>query len=402
MILNSTFFIANRRRLASLLDGGLIVITANALLQKSADTAYPFKQDSNFYYLTGLNDIAEAILVINDTEEFLILPKRTQLEMIFGGENNCDEIAKKSGIEQIFSFNEGWHKFKKMQLNRKKIFTIDAMTSKITHIDSFYVNPARRQLIKKIKRLNTGAALIDIRSQLTSMRQIKQPQEVKVISKAIEVTNQSIQLAKSALKSGIKEYELEAIFDHHFKKNNYNHAFDPIISTGKNNCVLHHIKKTGIVSSGEFVLFDVGAEVANYSADISRTFSVGDISTRQKAIYDAVKNVQQYAINLLKPGLSFREYVHKVDFYMGEELIKLGLINKNSPDKIRKYFPHGIGHSLGIDAHDPCEYKTIYENMVLTVEPGIYILEEGIGVRIEDDILITKNGAMNLSEATAY
>lgn len=399
-MLPATFFQRNRHELKQLADG-LIVVTANGLLQRSGDTTFPFRQDSNFYYLTGLSDLADAVLVMVVNEEFLILPKRTEAEIIFGGAIDCDELAKISGIKKIYDYTEGWERYKKLQKSRKKIYTLGAAPQKIAGADSFFTNPARRALIQKVKRISS-AKIEDIRLHLVALRQIKQPEEIGAIKKAIAITKEGFQAARKSIKIARFEYEVAAEFDYTFAKLQANHGYQPIVASGKNACILHYIKNNAPLSHDANILLDVGAEFQGYSADITRTYPVTAFTTRQKQVYEAVYTVQQQAMQLLKPGLQWREYAKSVEQCMGEQLMKLGLISEPTRDAIRHYFPHGISHSLGLDVHDVCDYETLQENMVITVEPGIYIPEEGIGVRIEDNVLVTKTGAVNLSEDIAY
>lgn len=399
---NSKFFTNNRRKLHEKIgDDSLVVVTAQSLLQRSGDTTYPFRQDSNFYYLTGVNE-PDVVLVMCGGEEFFILPKRTEVENIFGGTINSDEIAKNSGVMTIYSHTEGWDRYKKLQQSSKKLYTIGAAPTKVVHTDSFFTNPARRSVIQKIKRLAPDVSIIDIRHHLTDMRMIKQPEEIAAIKAAIDITRRGFNDVKEMLADGISERQIHAVFDNHFRQCGGVHGYEPIVASGKNSCVLHYIKNDQTMQAGDVLLLDVGAEIGNYSADISRTFFVGDISKRQSAVYEAVLDVQKQAIKLLRPGLAWRDWSLAVNKLIGEKLVQLGLIKRISPQAVRRYFPHGIGHSLGLDGHDVCDYKIIKENMIITVEPGIYIPEEAIGVRIEDDILITKNGAKNLSADIIY
>lgn len=400
-IFESGFFRTNRRSLGSKLEAGaLVVVTANGLVQRSGDTTYPFRQESNFFYLTGIEE-PDLVLVMQGNEEFLILPKRSEVETIFGGSINCDEIAKISGVMTIYSHAEGWERYKKLQQDRKIVHTLGAAPAKVAGIDSFYTNPMRRHFIQKLKRLNKHLGLQDLRPVLGKMRQIKQPEEVEAIKRAIAITAEGFAGVQDLLKNGANEFEAEALFDGVFKKNQARHGYQPIVAGGKRACVLHYIQNDQPLSTEELCLVDVGAEWSNYSADITRTYAVKP-NTRQKAVIEAVKRAQASAITLLKPGLQWKEYAKQTNQLVGEELVALGLLPSPTSEGIRKYFPHGIGHSLGLDVHDVCDYKVIQENMVITVEPGIYIPEEGIGVRIEDDVLITKDGAVNLSADIPY
>ncbi len=400
MMLSSSFFTHNRELLRARTGDGLTVITAQSLLQRSGDTVYPFRQDSNFYYLTGIHE-PDVVLVMCEADEFLILPKRSESEIVFGGTINCDEIAKKSGIHSIYPHQEGWSRYKKLQQSRKNVYTLGAAATKIHGLDSFYTNPARKNIVQKIKRISS-VEIIDIRTHLVQLRQIKQPEEVAVMKRVIAITAEGFMNARKVISGGVCEYELAAEFDYVFAKNQAVHGYQPIIASGANACTLHYIQNNHQLRVGDGILLDVGAEYYGYSADITRTYAITQFSERQQEVYEAVFAVHQRAIELLQPGIKWRDYAQRVEQKMGEELLGLGLIASPSSQEVRRYFSHGISHGLGLDVHDVCDYDTILENMVMTVEPGIYIPEEAIGVRIEDDVLITKNGAENLSSHIPY
>ena len=400
-MLTQNFFIQNRQKLREKISpGGLVVITAQSLLQRSADTTYPFRQESNFFYLTGV-EIPDVVLVMQDREEFLIIPKRSEVETIFGGQINRDEIAKTSGIHEVLDFKAGWERYKKMQQGRKNIYTLYPAPAKVSGIDSFYTNPARRGLIKKLKRLTTSAKFQDLRPQLVQLRQVKGLEEVATLHKAIEVTAEGFVATHKTLQNNTTEQAIEAIFDATFKTHLARHGYQPIVAAADRACILHYTQNNQVINTTDLCLLDIGAEFNNYSADISRTY-VSNPSPRQKAVLDAVKHVQDQAIAMLAPGMQWKDYARSVEEVMGQALVELGLITQVSQKNIRKYFPHAISHSLGLDVHDVCEYVDIKEHMIITVEPGIYIPEEGIGVRIEDNVLITTAGAQNLSEMIPY
>lgn len=406
MMFDSKFFQNNRVRLQRMLDGdGLVIMTANGLMQRSGDTTYPFRQDSNFFYLAGVEE-PNVVLVIDAKSggEFLILPKQTEVESFFGGAINRDKIAKISGITTIYSHNEGWSRYKELQQSRNKIYTLLAPPVQFTRQERLFTSPARRLLLQKIKRISK-APILPLHEEMIKLRSIKQLPEIEAIKAAIKITGEGIAAVRSKVKQGVYEYELEAELDYVFKKRNSRHGFmPPIIAAGKNTTVLHYQEGQAKVQPNDLVLLDVGAEVQNYSADISRTYKVGGkMTAREKAVYSAAEAVYHLAIGLLKDGVSWRDFIIKVDSIMGEELIKLGLITVNSRENVRQFFPHSIGHSLGLDTHDSNDYtQPLQANMVVAIEPGIYIPEEGIGVRIEDDVLITKTGAENLSAHIPY
>ncbi|MCA9301306.1 aminopeptidase P N-terminal domain-containing protein [Candidatus Saccharibacteria bacterium] len=394
----SKFYINNRKKLLSLLpEDALVIITANGLMQRSADTTYSFQQDSNFWYLTGVDE-PDVVLVMSVNEQFLILPKRSDTEDIFSGRLNCDEIAKTAGINLIYEYSEGWARYKIMQKSRKTIHTIFAPPSKIILTDSFYTNQSRSRLVQKLRRYNNMIALEDVRGILTEMRQVKQPMEVRAIQRAIHITESAFEKVKTILSPGVAEYELEAEITRVFISQQATHAYQPIIAGGTRACTLHYIKNNQILAEDDLCLIDIGAQYAHYAADITRTLPVnGPMSKRQQLVFEAVNRVHKFATSIIKIGLPWKEYNMQIQHYMGEELIKLGLITNNTSEEVRRYFPHSVSHSLGLDVHDVCDYKIMQDGMVITVEPGIYIPEEGIGIRIEDDVLITSMGARNLS-----
>ncbi|MFO0971307.1 MAG: Xaa-Pro aminopeptidase [Candidatus Saccharimonadales bacterium] len=404
-MLSAEFFIGNRARLVGLLEGdGIAVITANGLMQRSGDSAFKFRQENNFFYLTGIEE-PNIVLVIDakNGDEFLILPQQTEVERFFGGGINRDEIAKISGVMTICSHVDGWNRFKKLQLGRKKIYTIPSLPTQLVRQERLFTSPARKLLIQKLKRLS-ALPHEPLHEQLIKLRMIKQPAEIKAIQGAVDITRAGIDQVRAKMAAGMYEYELEAELDYAFKRAASRHGFlPPIMAAGKNTTILHYQANRARLKKDDILLMDIGAEVANYSADISRTYKVvGAFTEREQAVYDSVMSVHQATMKMLRPGLHWRELAVNVDTLMGEQLMKLGLISENTRAAVRRYFPHAIGHSLGLDVHDACDYKILQENMVITVEPGIYIPEEGIGIRVEDDVLITQNGAKNLSADIPY
>jgi Xaa-Pro aminopeptidase len=191
-----------------------------------------------------------------------------------------------------------------------------------------------------------------------------------------------------------QEYEIEADLTRGFRRRGaMGHAFEPIVAGGERACTLHNVANNGQLSSDELLLLDVGAEVRHYAADITRTYSIGTPSRRQQAVFDAVLEVQQFAFSLLKPGALLKENEQQIEQFMGEKLRELGLIKNIEHDEVRKFYPHSTSHFLGLNVHDIGDYSRPLEpGMVLTVEPGMYIPDEKIGVRIEDDVLITDDG----------
>lgn len=397
--MTSEFFQNNRAKLRKLAaDSGPIVITANGLAQRNGDVTFAFRQDSGFYYLTGINE-PDLTLVIDRASDYLIVPGRSEARTVFDGAPEASTLTKASGISQILSENTGWQKLKTSLASDKQLSTLVPLASfERTH--GIYANPARARLIRKLKRLAPSAEITYINKKLAEMRMIKQPEELVAIQRAIDITASGIEKVTSALASFSYEYEVEASLTASFRASGASgHAFSPIVASGTNACTLHNVANNSPLANNVLVTIDVGAEVNNYAADITRTLALGKPNTRQKQVYDAVLATQNYALGLLKPGASFKEYEQKVASFLGEKMVELKLLKKVSSEGVRKYCPHATSHFLGLDVHDVGDYRqALAENMVVTCEPGIYIPEEGIGIRIEDDVLIVPDGNKVLSQ----
>ncbi|HLB66242.1 MAG TPA: Xaa-Pro aminopeptidase [Candidatus Saccharimonadales bacterium] len=397
------FFKNNRAGLRKLFAGTApIVITANGLLQRSGDTTFSFRQDSNFWYLTGINQ-PDFVLVMDKNEEYLIAPPRSRSQNVMEGQLGLAPLAKMAGISKILDNNEGWKKLDSRLKKVKHAATIAALPEYIEH-HGFYVNPARQNLTEKLKSSNPEIKLLDLKPHLIRLRVIKQPAELDVISEAIAITAKAFRKVKTKLTKYKHEFEVEAELGGEFRRLGASgHAFSPIVASDLNATTIHYTDNNEPLKNKNFILIDGGAEVENYVADISRTYFIKTPTKRQKAVYTAVKEVQEYAINLLGPGVILKNYEKLVEAYMGEKLRELGLIKTISSENVRKFFPHGTTHFLGLDAHDSGDYERPLEpGMVLTVEPGIYIPKEKIGIRIEDDFLVTEDGLKNLSQKVPY
>lgn len=391
------FFKGNRERLRKLVsDGKPIVITANGVMQRNSDVTYPFRQDSSFWYLTGIN-VPDVILVMTEKEDFLIIPTRDAVIELFDGKADVNTVNKASGIKRIFVGAEGWQKLGTEVKSYKKIATLLPLANYMK-FHGFYSNPSRAALMRRLKGIQPKLEIEDIRSHMMSLRIIKQKAEVMAIQHAVDITCETLTDIKRNLQEYSFEYEIEAAINEGFRKRGANsQGFESIVASGSNACQIHYVSNNDALHKNGLVLLDVSAEVENYSADISRTYAINKPSKRQQEIYQAVKDVQDYGISLAKPGISFKEHDEKTRLFMGEKLIQLGLIKAAEKEAINKYYPH-YSHFLGLDTHDIGDYSIPFEpGTVITVEPGIYIPEERIGVRIEDDVLITEKGAQVLS-----
>jgi len=398
---STEFFEGNRAKLRSLFRGTApIVLTANGLSQRSGDTAYPFQQDSSFWYLTGIND-PNIILVLDKDKEYFILPEQDRVQEIFDGSIETDDITKTSGIKTVLDNKTGWKQLTVRLKRVKHIATLAATPDFIPRL-GMYTNPARAALIEKLKAVAPTAELLDLSPHLTRQRMVKQPEELTALQTAINITTATLKDVSKKLGKYNYEYEVEADITAGFRKRGADgHGYQPIVASDNNACTLHYMANNASLDDKKLLLMDVGAEVEHYSADITRTYTLGKPSKRIRTVHEAVNDIQNYALNQLKPGVLIKDYEQKVEHYIGEKLRELGLIKSITPETVRRYAPHSTSHFLGLDVHDVADYdRPLETNMVLTVEPGIYIPEENIGIRIEDDVLITPKGAKILSHTS--
>ncbi len=392
---SSDFFVGNRHRLRETVSVELIVMTANGLLQRSnVDSAYLFYQDADFWYLTGIDE-PDIVLVIDEGEEYLIVPERPAIREAFDGAVDHKPLTRRSGVRTVLDGKAGWERLGK---RLKTLGTVATPAAPPVYLERYgiYTNPARASLASRLKSYNGKLNIKDLSHSLAGLRMIKQPQELKAMQSAIDITIATLQdVLEPARKQAYGyEYELEADITAGFRRRGaWGHSFEPIVAGGERACTLHNVSNDSALKPDELVVIDIGAEVEHYAADITRTVSLREPSERQRAVHQAVLDVQNYALGLLKPGARLPEYERKVRSRMGEHLLELGLIKTNTPKEVQKYYPHGTSHFIGLNVHDAGDYDHPLEpGVVLSCEPGIYITEEGIGVRIEDDVLITKSG----------
>lgn len=397
-----SFFMNNRKKLGKMVGADeLIVIPANGRMQRSGDTAFQFQQDAHFWYLTGIDE-PDIVLVIDASESYLILPEQSEYQQVFDGSPNENILVEQSGVDAVYGYTEGW---KRLHGRLRKATQVATLTVPSSYVDVYgmYTNPARSVLVERLRQTNSKLKLLDLTKHMVGLRTVKQPVELAAIERAIAITANALQevTRPTLLRKYAWEYEIEASLSKLFRtEGGSGHAFEPIVASGYNATVLHYIANNGRLSRDSLVVIDVGAAYRQYAADITRTVAIGSPSQRQQDIYAAVKDVQAYAISLLKPGVLLHEYEAKVATYMGTALRQLKLIKDNDTDSIRQYFPHATSHHLGLNVHDVADYSQPLEpGMVLTVEPGIYVAAESVGVRIEDDVVITKTGVRVLSDS---
>lgn len=410
--LNKEIFIHNRKRFTDKLPkGALAVFNSNDIYPTSADGSMPFKQATDIFHLSGV-DQEESILVI-----FPDAHKPIHREILFLRETN-DHIAiwegakldkqqafEVSGIKNVFWLSDFERVFKEIMSHAQTVYLatnehLRASNPVQTREDRFI------EWIKKEYPIHTYQRSAPLMHEI---RAVKSSMEVDVMQEAANITAKGYDRVLRFLKPGVMEYELEAEFMHEFLRNrSRGFAYTPIIGSGYSSCVLHYIENNAECKDGDIILFDVGAEYGNYACDVTRSVPVnGRYTARQKEVYNAVLRVKKEAEKMLVPGNNLIDYHLAVGEVMTKELVDLKLISmddvrQQNPDwpAYKKYFMHGTSHYLGLDVHDVGLWTTKMEaGNVFTCEPGIYIPEENLGIRIEDDLVITENGLINLTQA---
>ncbi|OGS73953.1 MAG: X-Pro aminopeptidase [Flavobacteria bacterium RIFCSPLOWO2_12_FULL_35_11] len=403
--INNQLFIKNRAKFrAQMKPKSIAIFNSNDIFTTGADSTLPFEQHSDMLYLSGADQEESILLLFPDAinenhREILFLTETNEhIAIWYGAKYSKEEATKVSGIKTIYWLSEF-----------KKIF-FDLMTEADTiyfntnehYRQSVELESREDRFIKKCKADFPAHKWEKSNQILQQMRGIKESEEIEIIQTACDITEKGFRRILPFVKPGIMEYEVEAEFMHEFLRNrSKNFAYTPIIASGYSACVLHYIDNNKECKDGDMLLLDVGAEYANYSSDMTRTIPVnGRFTDRQKAVYSAVLRVKNEATKMLTPGILWAEYQKEVGKFMSSELLGLRLIDKKdvkneNPDwpAYKKYFMHGTSHHMGLDTHDYGALKTpMHAGMVFTVEPGIYIPEEKMGIRIEDDVVIQKTG----------
>lgn len=385
-------------------DHSLTIMFSGRNIQKTGDQDFDFEVDKNFYYLTGINQ-NDVILVMLKNEQIeksvLFIEKNDPVYMKWYGKKLTKDEAKEiSGIDNIYYLE---------QFSQFVFSSINSTRQGNNLYDKIYLNLERRnskgyttpalEYAKEIKDKYPEIQILNNYNTIVNLRMYKSNEEVDLIKASIETTRFGIEELMKNSKSGIYEYQLESYYDMYIKMNGQKDvSFKTIAAGGVNATVLHYSTNNTILHDDELVLFDLGCRTDYYISDITRTFPVnGRFNKRQKEVYEKVLNVNKKCIEFLKDGITWKEYNDFARDLIAKACIDLGLIKDES--EVGKYYWHSIGHSIGLDTHDPSlNYLPIKEGMTLTVEPGIYIEEEKIGIRIEDDVLITKDGCINLSK----
>lgn len=408
--IDKRLFIRNRKRFVKKLEKkSIAVFNSSDIMPTSADGTHGFIQQTDLFYLSGIDQEESTLVICPDAKEekfreILFLKETNEKIALWEGHKySKDEATAVSGIKSVYWNHEFNNIFKPLVLESDNIYL---NTNEHLRADSSVETRDGRflQWCRKCFPLHHYQRLAPIMHHL---RAVKSTPEVELIKKACRITDTTFRRLLGFVKPGVWEFEIEAEIYHEFLRNrSRGPAFETIVASGIDSCTLHYVKNDKQCRDNELVLIDFGAEYANYAADVTRTVPVnGKFSKRQKEVYNAVLKVQKAAIKLLKPGNTIEKYTRKVGKIMEAELIRLGLlkaaaVKKQSDDEplYRKYFPHGTSHHLGLDVHDYGDRHRKFEpGMVFTCEPGIYIRDEAIGIRIENDILITKDEPVDLT-----
>jgi len=406
--IDSKLFIENRKRFVKQLKpNSVAILNSNDEMPYSGDTNFPFKQNADLFYLSGI-DQEQSILVLypdaakEDYRELLFLRKTSEQIAVWEGHKYSQEEAQHiSGIRKVL-----WLEDFEMIFNEI-----------MNHADHCYLNLNENDRFASIVPYRDLRSANDLKTKypahsferigpiMGDLRAIKSDIEIELTKKACGITKDAFIRVLEMVRPEVYEYEIEAEITHQFISNCSDHAYTPIIASGKNSCVLHYIDNNTQCKDGDILLFDFGAQYANYASDMSRTIPVnGTFSDRQKEVYNAVLRVHNEAKIMLRPGTILDDYQKEVCKIMEEELIGLGLftkedVEKQDPDNplFKKYFMHGTSHFMGLDVHDIGDRnKPLQPGMIFTCEPGIYISDEAIGVRLENDFLVTDGDPIDL------
>jgi len=402
-------FIENRRRLAAQLKpNSIAVFNSSDVMPKSADGVHPFSQQTDLFYLSGIDQEESTLVLFPDAREekhreVLFLRETSEPIALWEGKKYTkDEAADASGVKTVYWNSQFDSVFRPLVFQAERIYL-----NSNEHLRAEAVVETRDTRFGKWCReafpLHRYQRLAPI---MHDLRAVKSSIEVELIRQAGEISGRAFRRLLDFIRPGVWEYEIEAEIWHEFlRARSRGPAFQTIVASGADSCTLHYVKNDKQCKDGDLVLIDFGAEYANYAGDLTRTVPVnGRFTPRQRAVYEAVLRVQKAAIQMLRPGNTLEAYTAEVGRWMEAELIGLGLLDaekvKGQPKDqplYKKYFPHGTSHHLGLDVHDYGDkFRPFEAGMVFTCEPGIYIREEGIGVRIENDILVTDRDPVDL------
>lgn len=408
--IDPSLFIRNRRRLAdALAPGAVAVFNANDVMPTSADGIRSFVQNTDLFYLCGIDQEETILLLCPRAEEEkhreILFVRETNPEIVTwqGRQLTQDEARALSGVQTVYWLSEFERVFRPLALAAERIYlnTNEHLRAEVT------VETRDDRFIRWCRGAFPLHRYCRLAPIMQDLRVVKAPAEVDLIRRACQISEKAFRRLLGFIRPGVWEFEIEAELVHAFLSNRARRpAFAPIVASGADSCVLHYTQNDKQCRDGDLVLMDFGAEYANYASDLTRTVPVnGRFSPRQRAVYDAVLRIQRAAIDRLRPGKTLAVYQREVGVVAEKEMIALGLLDAREvaaqpadAPLYKKYFMHGTSHHLGLDVHDVGRPgRALEAGMVLTCEPGIYIREEGIGVRIENDILVTTGDPVDLT-----
>lgn len=403
--ISAELFKKNRLKLSQrMTSNSLAIFNSNDVFSTGADSTLPFDQHRNIFYLSGVDQEESILLLFPNAKlkahrEILFLKETNKHIAIWeGAKLNKSQATVCSGIKTVYWLNEFESIFSQLMEESTHFY----YNNNEHYRQAVEMETREDRFLKMVKSTYPSHELLPIFPIMESLRGVKEPEELTLIKTACNITEKGFRRVLGFVKPGVMEYEIEAEYIHEFIRNrSKGFAYTPIIGSGYNACVLHYTENNQKCNDGDLLLMDVAAEYANYSSDMTRTIPVnGRFTARQKAVYQAVLNVKNIATKLLVPGTMWDAYHVEVGKLMTSELLGLGLIDKSDVQNedpewpaYKKYFMHGTSHHMGLDTHDFGSLKSpMQANMVFTVEPGIYIPEENMGIRLEDDVVIQAKG----------
>ncbi|MBS4959875.1 MAG: aminopeptidase P N-terminal domain-containing protein [Clostridiales bacterium] len=398
--MSELFFVGNRKKLADFLDStSVLVLFAGTAPKKRGDENYPFSPDRNFYYATG-SDRQKEILFLSKQKEVLYIERDNgELARWVGANLTKQEAKDLTGIETIQYIDSFLDDFASY-IFQNQITTVYLDLENRTWDLWEEVSTPAFLFAQELKKRMPAIIVKDIYTECSRLRQKKAPYEIQLIQKAINITSEGIQEMMRYASSGMMEYEIEAYFDFILRKNGIKEkAFPSITASGKNGTILHYSENNCRTGGNDLILCDVGAQVKWYNGDLTRTFPVsGKFTEKQKMVYDIVLEGQKRVMDAIRPGVRYSRLNEILREFYVEKLTEIGLIHQK--EELNRYYFHNVSHFLGAETHDvgKTQETVLEKGMVLTVEPGLYIEEWEIGIRIEDDVLVTEDGFCNLSE----
>jgi Xaa-Pro aminopeptidase len=405
-LISNKLFIKNRAKfIAQMKPKSIAFFNSNDIYPVSADSTLPFEQHRDIFYLSGIDQEESVLFLFPDSKksehrEIVFVRETNDHIAVWEGEKLTKEAATlTSGVQTVYWLSELESVLTEVMLECENVYI-----NQNEHYRANVETETREDRFAKMIKEKFPKHLLEKSNPiLQSIRSVKEPEELELIQKACDITNKGFRRVLDFVKPGVWEYEIEAELIHEFVRNrSKKFAYSPIIASGNSANVLHYMENNKQCKSGELILMDIAAEYANYSSDLTRSIPVsGKFTERQREVYDAVNRVKKQATNMLVPGVLIADYHFEVGKIMTSELLNLGLLDKadiQNQDKdspaYKKYFMHGTSHHMGLDTHDyGLLTDTLKPNMVLTVEPGIYIPKEGFGIRLEDDVVVQETGA---------